>query len=248
MSSFQALISGLVQGIAEFLPISSSGHLVILHKLMGLSENQVFFDVFLHLGTLTAIFIVFFRDIIECLTNNKKIGFYVLAGTFVTGGFVFLLGNKINMAFDNPRLVGIMLIISGLWLILCSFMRFGTEGMSFKKALLIGLAQGVACFPGISRSGATISTGLFLGLNGQGAARFSFLLAIPATLAAFVYKLKGQNISLSMINGNYLIGFFVSCIVGVLALKLLLNILTKNKFHWFGVYCISVGILVTIFL
>ena len=248
MTFLQAVISGLVQGVAEFLPISSSGHLVILHKLMGLNEPEVFFDIFLHLGTLAAVFIVFGREIIESITTKKRIGLLILISSAVTFVIVLFFIKNIEAAFNNVRIIGLMFVITGIWLIAGNFIRLGTEGMTVFKACIIGLSQGIAALPGISRSGATISTGLFLGLDGQAAAKFSFLLSIPAILGAFVFKIKEAGFNLTGVNVNYFIGFFVSCIVGIISLKLLLRILYRNKFHWFGVYCIVVGILVVIFL
>ena len=248
MTFLQAVISGLVQGVAEFLPISSSGHLVILHKLMGLNEPEVFFDIFLHLGTLAAVFIVFGREIIESITTKKRMGLLILISSAVTFVIVLLFIKNIEAAFNNVRTIGLMFVITGIWLIAGNFIRLGTEGMTVFKACIIGLSQGIAALPGISRSGATISTGLFLGLDGQAAAKFSFLLSIPAILGAFVFKIKEAGFNLTGVNVNYFIGFFVSCIVGIISLKLLLRILYRNKFHWFGVYCIVVGILVVIFL
>ena len=141
-----------------------------------------------------------------------------------------------------------MFIVTGAWLIAGNFIRFGTEGMTAFKACLIGLAQGIAALPGISRSGATISTGLFLGLDGQDSAKFSFLLSIPAILGAVLFKVKESGLNLSGININYFIGFLIACITGVLSLKLLLKTLYRNRFHWFGAYCILLGIVVILFL
>jgi len=248
MTFLNAVISGIVQGVAEFLPISSSGHLVILHKLMGISEPELFFDLFLHLGTLAAIFIVFGGEIVESVTTKKRIGFLILLGSIVTFVFVLFFIKNIESAFNNVKIVGAMFIVTGAWLIAGNFIRLGTEGMTAFKAVLIGLSQGIAALPGIARSGATISTGLFLGLDGQASAKFSFLLSIPVILGAFLFKIKEAGLNLSGINVNYFIGFFISCITGVLSLKLLLKTLYRNRFHWFGVYCIVAGILVVIFL
>ena len=248
MGLFQAILSGIVQGVAEFLPISSSGHLVVLHKLMGFSEPEILFDLFLHLGTLVAVFIVFGSEIIESVTTKKRAGFLVLLGSVVTFVFALLFIKNIEAAFSNVKTVGIMFIVTGVWLIAGNFIRIGTEGMTAFKAVLIGMAQGIGALPGISRSGATISTGLFLGLDGQTSAKFSFLLSIPAIIGAFLFKVKESGLNLSGININYFIGFFIACIVGILSLKLLLKMLYKNKFHWFGAYCILAGMLVIAFL
>lgn len=248
MTFLQAAISGIVQGIAEFLPISSSGHLVILHKLMGFNEPEILFDIFLHLGTLLAIFIVFGKDILESITSNRRIGFLILLSSIVTFIFVLIFVKNIEAAFENVKLVGMMLVVTGTWLLLSNLIRFGAEGLTGFKAVLIGLSQAIAALPGISRSGATISTGLFLGLDAQTSAKFSFLLSIPVIIGAFLFKIKETGFNFAVFNINYLVGFVVSCIIGIISLKLLLRTLYRNKFHWFGVYCIVVGILVVVFL
>jgi len=242
------VISGIVQGAAEFLPISSSGHLVILHRLIGIGEPQIGFDIFLHLGTLLAIFIVFGKDILECFTSKKRIGFLVIAGSVVTVAWVLVFGKGIEASFGNPKTVGAMFIVTGAWLILGSFVRFGTEGLTGLKAVLIGLAQGIAVMPGISRSGATISTGLFLGLSGDMAARFSFLLSIPAVIGAVLFKVRDGGAGFGGFSGYYIAGFAAALVTGVFSLKLLLRMLAKSRFHWFGIYCILLGISVLLFL
>ncbi|MBU1853458.1 MAG: undecaprenyl-diphosphate phosphatase [Candidatus Omnitrophica bacterium] len=247
MTLFEAIISGIVQGLTEFLPISSSGHLVILHRIIGLQEPQIAFDIFLHVGTLIAIFIVFWRDILDVFGSKKKTGILILLGTAPTAIFIALFGEKVAASFTNVRFVGAMLIVTGLWLILGNFFRYGTTQFSGFKAIFIGLAQGIAAFPGISRSGATISTALFLGIDPKSAARFSFLLAIPAIIGAFLLKIKDFSLNGSNMN-NYILGLVVSCIVGILSLKLLLRVLYRNKFHLFGIYCIVAGLLVLGFL
>lgn len=246
MSFFEVIISGIVQGVTEFLPISSSGHLVILHKIIGLEEPQLALDIFLHIGTLVSIFIIFWKDIIRIVTVDRKACLFILLGTVATAAFVLLFGDMIESAFANVKAVGLMLIVTGIWLFFGGFLRFGGEGLTGAKSILIGLVQGIAAMPGISRSGVTISTALFLGLDFKKAARFSFLLSIPAIIGAFFFKVKDADaMGFSFI---YLIGMIVACIVGVLSLKLLLRILNKGKFHLFGVYCIAMGVVTLLFL
>ncbi|MFC1624535.1 undecaprenyl-diphosphate phosphatase [Candidatus Omnitrophota bacterium] len=239
MSVFEAIISGIVQGVTEFLPISSSGHLVILHKLLGLKAPQLVFDIFLHVGTLLAIFIVFWNDIVDIFTTKKKIGLFILIGTLATAFFVLIFGKGIEGIFTNSKIVGAMLIITGIWLIFGNFVRFTTGPLTGFKAIFIGLAQGIATLPGISRSGATISTALFLGVDPTKAVKFSFLLSIPAIIGAFLFKIKG--VVSAGFNINYLLGLIASCIVGILSLKLLLRVICGNRFHLFGFYCIALG-------
>ena len=246
MSFFEAIISGIVQGVAEFLPISSSGHLVILHKIIGLEEPQLAFDISLHIGTLVSILIIFWKDIIRIITVERKVCLFILLGTVATAAFVLLFGDLIESAFANVKTVGLMLIVTGIWLFFGSFFRFDGEGLTGAKSVLIGLVQGFAAMPGISRSGATISAALFLGLDFKKAARFSFLLSIPAIIGAFFFKIKDAGVL--RFNFIYLVGMIVACIVGVLSLKLLLRILNKGKFHLFGVYCIAMGVITLLFL
>lgn len=246
MTFFEAIVSGIVQGVTEFFPVSSSGHLVILHRLIGLKEPQIVFDIFLHLGTLAAIFVVFRKDIIAMFTTNKKVGVFVLLGTVTTVVFVLLFNNRIEAAFNSAGMVGAMLILTGAWLIVGSFFKVSAKGLSGPKSILIGLAQGIATIPGISRSGATISSGLFLGLEPDQAVRFSFLLSIPAIIGAFLFKLK--DIAAVSFSANHVAGFITSCIIGILALKLLLRIVYRKKLHFFGIYCVAAGILALLFL
>ena len=246
MTFLEAIISGIVQGLTEFLPVSSSGHLVILHKLFGLKEPQLAFDIFLHLGTLSAVFIVFWRDVIDIFTIRKKIGFFIIIATAATAIFVFMFGKGVEASFGNYRLVGAMLILTGSWLIIGSFVRFGTGGLTGFKSFLIGIVQGVASIPGISRSGATISTALFLGVEPRNAARFSFLLSIPAIIGASLLKIRQGGFE--GFGVNYIFGFFTSCIIGVFSLKLLLRSLERGRLHFFGFYCIAVGLVTMILL
>ncbi|HDP16334.1 MAG TPA: undecaprenyl-diphosphate phosphatase [Candidatus Omnitrophica bacterium] len=246
MSFFEAIISGIVQGVTEFLPVSSSGHLVILHKIIGLEGPQLTFDIFLHLGTLVAIFMVFWKDIMGIFTVNKRGGFFIFIATLAAGAFVFAFQGRIEAMFSGGKLTGVMLMVTGAWLIIGSFVRFGSSGLTGIKSFAIGIAQGISAIPGISRSGATISTALFLGIDPQSAARFSFVLSIPAIIGAFALKIKGGG--LSGFNINYIFGFITSCIIGVLSLKLLLRILRGDRLYLFGLYCIAAGIAVVIFL
>ena len=246
MTFLDAIISGIVQGVTEFLPVSSSGHLVILHRLIGLKEPQLVFDIFLHVGTLVAVFIVFWQDIVDIFVTKRRTGLYIALGTIVTGIYVLIFGKSIEAGFANPGLVGMMLVITGIWLILGRFIRFSTGPITGLKAMIIGVAQAIATLPGISRSGVTISTGLFLGMSPEAAARFSFLLSIPAIIGAFLLKVRGAD--MTGVGVNYFIGFVISCIVGVLSLKLLLKALHRDRLHFFGVYCIVAGLFVWIVL
>jgi undecaprenyl-diphosphatase len=246
MNFFEAIISGIVQGVTEFLPVSSSGHLVILHKIIGLEGPQLTFDIFLHLGTLIAIFMVFWKDILNIFTVNRRGLFFIFIATLSTAVFVIIFQKNIEDMFVGSKLTGVMLMVTGVWIIIGSFVRFGSSGFTGLKSFIIGIAQGISAIPGISRSGATISTALFLGIDPQSAARFSFVLSIPAIIGAFALKIRGGG--LSDFNINCIFGLIVSCIVGILSLKLLLKILRGDRLYIFGLYCIIMGIIVVIFL
>ncbi len=240
----EAIISGVVQGITEFLPISSSGHLVILHHLIGFKEPEVLFDIFLHIGTLFSIIFVFWQDILG-LFNKWRMLSQIFIATVVTVAVVLLFKNSIESAFKDLRFIGWMLLITGMWLFSGSIFdkRIKTKNpLNLFKSAVIGLSQGIAAFPGISRSGSTISTGLILGLKQEETARFSFLLSIPAIILASIYKVTSSGAILGGISFlNAFFGLITSFIVGILSLKLLLKIVYKGKLHWFGIYCLVVG-------
>ncbi len=246
MSFFQAIISGFVQGITEFLPVSSSGHLVLLHKFMDFTTPGIAFDVFLHIGTLLAVFLVFWKDILSAFTSRKRIGLYVVLGSFVTGLFVFLFSDRITPFFSDPKSVAVMLVVTGIWLFSGKLISSKKKALSAPGAFIIGLAQGVATIPGISRSGSTISTGLMLGLEPRTAAGFSFLLSIPATIGAVIFETKDGIFS--GITINHIAGLISACIVGVLSLKLLLRMLYSDKLYLFGFYCLIAGLTVFVIL
>jgi undecaprenyl-diphosphatase len=178
MTITQAVIAGFVQGITEFFPISSSGHLVILHHLFGLKEAQLAFDVFLHLGTVAAVVVFFWKDIVALFDNDKQLLWFLALGSVPTFVIGFLFKDVIEQLFVSPRIVGWMLLVTGGWIAVASLVSSilrkanAQAPVGIVNSLIIGVAQGIAIMPGISRSGATISTGLLLGLNERSAVRF----------------------------------------------------------------------------
>ncbi len=249
MNIGQAIISAMVQGLTEFFPISSTGHLVLLHKLFGIAEPQLEFDVALHLGTLMAVVIYFWQDIVTLLTERgRKLRFIIIATVpiVVTG---LAVRNAVESLFAMPKVVSAMLIVTAAWLGLASLARlyYGKKGHKKSPTLLgsilIGMAQAVAIIPGISRSGATIATGMILGMKGEDAFGFSCLLSIPAIAGASLLKLRHIT---AEIHGHdmvmFIIGALVAGLVGYITLKLLVRIIRNNELYFFAIYCLAAGL------
>lgn len=235
MSIWQAMVLAVIQGVAEFLPISSSGHLVIAQKLMRLAAPPVAFDIWLHVATLGAIFWWLGRE----LKLSWKMMRLVIIGSIPAGVVGLLVQPYLENIFNSLAVVGVGLLITGAVLLMTKRLS-GLNQIDVKTALLIGLAQAVAILPGVSRSGSTIATALMLGINNQKALRFSLLLAVPAILGAQMLeidKLINNGISLQI----NLVGFIVAFIVGLGALRLLSGTLKNKKLHYFGWYCLMAG-------
>ncbi len=266
MGAIQAFILGIVQGLTEFLPVSSSGHLVLFQHLFGLKEPELFFDICVHVGTLAAVIIFFRQDLKAMLmamagmslsffkkeisyhdlwnNPNTKLVILIIIGSFPTGIIGLLFKDVAEEMFSSVFIVGCTLIITGIFLWLTS--RINKQSSDIKdfsaaQALIIGIVQGIAITPGISRSGSTIAAWLFLGLNREIAARYSFLLSIPAITGAAILGLKDAGIqSLDM---AILIGTVTAGIAGYFALTLLVYIVKKGQLHLFAPYCWVIGII-----
>lgn len=250
MTIFEAILLGTLQGITEFLPISSSGHLVIGQKILGISIAGNVFEVVVHLGTLGSVLIIFWPDILRLIksinsTATQKYIFAIVIGTIPAVIIGFLFKDVISEAFENIRVVAVALMITGIILLSTKFVKTKLKDISISNGLLIGIAQAIAIVPGISRSGITIGLGMYLGIAPEKAAKFSFLLAIPAIAGAgFLTGLDIIDSSEPTIPWSVLIvGFLSSLLVGWISLKWLLGLIKSGKFHWFGVYCLLVGIL-----
>lgn len=254
MSIVQAIISGLVQGLTEFLPVSSSGHLVILHHYFGLPEPQILFNICLHIATLGAVIFVFWREIIDIRRWKSGLGWALLIGSISTAIVGTGLGNIFGKRlFGSVPLVGAMLLLTSLWLLLGTLVAKKREdkstALNWWQALIIGISQGIALIPGISRSGATISTALILKRERKLAVYFSFLLSIPATLGALLYQLRVPlvaNVVSPSYLANLLVGGVVAFIVGLATLKVVLKVVGKNKLYFFSIYCFLFGVAVLI--
>ena len=276
MNFIQAILMGIVQGLSEFLPISSSAHLVFTSNFYKVIKNipivqssneEVFFDIMVHLGTLIAVLIFFRKDVLNILkamwhaikTKNwddkeAKLGLFIMAGTIITVMLALPINEIAEKLVYTPSIVGILLFITGFTLLYSEYkskkLEEKKEEVSLKTSILIGLAQGLAALPGFSRSGWTIATGLFCGLDRVTAARYSFLLSIPIILgASMVYPLIKIDIH-EAIQYNWsaiIAGTVVSAIVGYLCIKYFMKFISKFSLAIFGYYCIITGVATAIF-
>lgn len=248
----QVLILAVIQGIAEFLPISSSGHLVIVGALFGMSEGSTELNIILHFGTLLAIVVFYFKRIVELLKSDKKVVPLLIVGTAPAVCAGLLIKTYVPEITDNPLLAGFMLPVTGMMLLLLPKIRHGEtkyQEMSYLTAFLIGCAQAFAILPGISRSGSTIVLGSFLGLKRQAATTFSFLLAIPVILGATLLEVKtmlekdsGSTIPVWLLALGALVAFGV----GLVALNWLVRWVEKGHLHWFAYWLIPAGFMVVL--
>jgi len=245
---FQAVILGIVQALTEFLPVSSSGHLVLFQKLFHISEPPIFFDTLVHAGSLLAI-IFYLRG--ELVKVTKNMIFLVIVGTVPIAVFGLLLKDSIDNVFSSLSLVGFSFIGTGLILSSTLFVKKferRLEKIDWTDSVFVGFFQALALLPGISRSGSTIVAGLWRGMTQESSFRLSFFLAIPAILGALVLQLLdiSEIGSGDMLTG--LIGLAVSFVFGILALRLLEKALLQGRLYLFAVYCFILGIVVLVFL
>jgi undecaprenyl-diphosphatase len=258
MNHLQALLFGALQGVTEFLPVSSSGHLVVLKVLFGLEEVPVLFDVLLHIATLIVVCFVFREKIGELLgglgrfilRKNRpddkvllRLSAVLLAATVCTGVLGLLI--KDLGIEEYPKAVSALFIATGTMLFL-SRRAGGIKGYSdlgLKEGIITGLAQGIGVLPGISRSGITISAALFSGLGRKEAGEFSFLLFIPAALGALLLSLKDAAKLRDMVPLDVMtLGFVTSAAVGFVSLTLLLKLVRQGKLAWFALYLLPLGV------
>lgn len=255
MTELQALILGILQGLTEFLPVSSSGHLELGHALLGdKSTDNLRFAVVVHVATVLSTIVVFRKDILELIKGllefqwNEATKF--VSKLLFSAIPVLLLGlffkDQIEELFTgNLILVGSMLIFTAFLLSLPSFIKVNDGKITFFKALIIGIAQAVAVIPGISRSGSTIATGLLLGTKKEDVARFSFLMVlIPILGAAFLDIVGGELTSSESIGtGALLVGFLAAFVSGLLACSWMIKIVKRGKLIYFSIYCLIVGVI-----
>jgi len=250
MSYLHAIFLGLIQGITEFLPVSSSAHLQLSKMALGLSEVPLIFDLACHLGTLLALILFLREDIRDLFFNDHaKLGYLCIALIPLVPCLLFLA--PLRKCAQNPQFLGLFLMGTGLILFLGQKLRIKTKNHFLRDVLLIGTAQSAALFPGISRSGATISCAQCLGWNVKEAVRFSFLLAIPTILggnlieARHLWKTKELSLFLSPL---CLIGFTVSFIVGLFVIRRAMDLLENGKLARFAWYCLMLGLFANLIL
>lgn len=239
---------GIVQGLTEFLPVSSSGHLVILQNILGIKEGGLALSVILHLGTAFALIIFFFKDILRLLRNIKLLSL-ILIVSIITGLIGILGKDFFESLFSAPRRVAIALIITGVILIVTKkFMDAKRNNLTIKDALVLGFTQAIAIIPGISRSGITISTLLFRKIDIDTSFKFSFLASIPVIFGAALLEAKKIKFALNTGTVNFFAGFMSSLLGGLIALWLVKIIISRAKLYYFGFYCIFVAVITLLFI
>lgn len=248
-----ALLIAIVQGVTEWVPVSSSGHLVIVEKLLNFNGG-LFFDVALHFGTLMSVFVYFGKDITDILqdllkmkfaSEDGRMGLLLIAATIPAALVGFLFRDVFGFAFGDLRIVALGFGITGLFLFIASLEIGKERELGFWGAFLIGLSQVLSLFPGISRSGATISSGLLFGLKEEKAVKFSFLMSIPIIFGANILVIGNNKLSSELIWAT-----LVSFLVGLLALHLLYRhvLNSKKNLRWFGIYALLLAFGIAVFL
>jgi len=264
------LFLGVVQGLTEFLPVSSSGHLVILQKMTGIDSPALLFDICVHVGTLMAVLLFFYRDILDMIESiyrapgrvfnsswqcvkedpHLKMALYIIVGTIPTGLMGIFFRKQADILFGSISLTGMMLIVTGSFLLITRFVQSGTktiENLTVWNALFLGFIQGLAIIPGISRSGATITAALLIKMDRPLAGRFSFLLSIPSILGALILELREPVADTVFSYPMIFIASLVSFTVGYFALRLLLHVVDQGRLYYFSPYCMVLGGLAVFF-
>ena len=264
MEIWKAIVVGIVQGLAEFLPISSSGHIVLTQYLLGIREvgadhqPDLGFEVILHVGTVVSV-LIFFRKSLWELTKSlknpamveerKKIGWLAIA-TLPAVAAALLFKDFFDSAPGRPVMVSGFLILTGLILFVPRLVKSGSSKVGLKHALIMGVGQALAILPGVSRSGSTIAAGMLSGVKAERAAEFSFLMSIPAIAGGFVLTMKDRIEEMgslrealkSCITGPYLAGALAAAVVGLFAIYLVMGAVRRGKLEYFSYYCFAAGI------
>ena len=271
MNFIQAIILGIVQGLTEFLPISSSAHLVIVPYLFNwtLDPTKAFiFDVLVQLGTLVAVVVYFWGDLTAIFravfngikekapfkSSDSRLGWFIVLGTIPAGLAGLLLKDRVEAVFNSPMITAVLLLVTAILLSLAEYFskkERKLEELTWQDSLLVGLFQALAIFPGISRSGATMSGGLFKGYTREAAARFSFLLSIPIMLAAGLLSLIDLVSSAFFLDflPVLLLGFVIAGVIGYLSIRWLLGYVKNHSLYGFAIYCVVISVVtITVYL
>ena len=256
MSYIEAIILGIIQGLTEFLPVSSSGHLELAKVIFGdnsVPKESLTFTVILHFATALSTLVIFRKDVLEIIKglfqfkkNEEFIFSAKIIVSMIPATIIGLMFEEELEAFFNGNvlLVGFMLLITGLLLFLADKAKNTDKNVSYLNALIIGVSQAIAMLPGISRSGATISTSVLLGVDRTKAARFSFLMVVPLILGKVAKDFMGGEISFASENfGVMAAGFIASFIAGLLACNWMISLVKNSKLYYFSIYCFIVGTL-----
>ena len=268
MQTLQAVIMGAVQGITEFLPVSSSGHIVLtsaIYKFFTgvpldvVQDEEIFFDILIHLSTLFAVVIYFFKDLKDIFIGffkglitknyqdkNFKLGIYILFSTFITSVIGLLIKDFAHILTETPFIVSFLILTTGIVLLVSEKLKGCEKEIDFKTSLIVGLFQGLAIFPGLSRSGMTISSALLCGIKREEAAKYSFILSVPVILlASLIYPLisfKMSDFSGLNFKGMFL-GMITSFVIGYICIEYFMSFVKKNNLKPFAFYCIIIGLI-----
>lgn len=268
MSILEAIIFGIVQGLTEFLPISSTAHIIITQLILGTTYPGLSFEIFLHIASILAVVIYFRKDLVAVIigffsyfktrSQENRVHFlfalYIVVATAITGGLGVIMKDYIGDTMKTPAFMSVTLIITGLGLIFIErFHRYGNrteKEMKFSDAIIVGLAQTLAVLPGISRSGATLISALLVGLNRETAVRYSFLLVIPVILGSTVLAVGdvSQDIYAAIGVPALIVAFITTFFFSWLGIVWLIDFLKKSKLIYFAIYCFVVAILIFFFL
>lgn len=256
MNILQAIIYGIIQGMGEFLPISSTAHITLMPWLFGWNDPGLAFDIALHMGTLLAVVIFFWKDWINLIkagftdikSRDGRLFWYIMLACIPGGIFGVLFEDQVETTFRNPLLIGVMLIVMGIVIYVAdkfSKSEIALSDIGFKRSFLIGVSQAIAMIPGVSRSGITMAAGRAFSIKREDAARFTFLLSTPFIFLSGVYKAKDlASISVEIV--PFIIAIVTAAIVGAFSIKFILDYLKKKGFGIFAVYRFIIGAIVII--
>lgn len=257
MNWYEALIFGLVQGLTEFLPVSSDGHLEIVKYIFGGIEESFLFSVAVHGATVLSIIVVFWKEIVKLLQgvfkfrmNEETIYAMKILVSMIPVAIVGFTARSFveSLFYANMTITGSFLLVTALFLIFGHFVKKGNKEISFGGAFLMGIAQAVAVLPGLSRSGSTISTGLVLGYKKEELARFSFLMVIVPIIGANIVELiTTEKVAVEMIAFPLIIAFITAFVSGYAACRWMISIVNKGKLGWFALYCLILGLSLILF-